>query len=103
MFKFDLEVDPQWWGEIKELLDEEKDVKSEVYIRKAVDIPTIIKIVASGLFVIDKLYEYWKNRKRQGQNINITVIIKDNKFNFNQISPEEIKKYLKENKSRTPE
>jgi len=98
MFKFDLEIDPQSWGEIKELLDRENGVKSEVYIRKAVDIPTIITVVASGLFIIDKLYEYWKNRKRQGQNPNIAVVIRDTKIYFEQSSPEEIKKYLEKNK-----
>jgi hypothetical protein len=98
MYKFDLEVDPQQWREIKDILDKE-GIQSEVYIRKALDIPTIITVVASGLFIIDKLYEYWKNRKKRGQNITIfNIVIGNQKFNFDQSSPDDIKKHLKEAK-----
>jgi len=95
MYKFDLEVDPQQWTEIKDILDTE-GIQSEVYIRKALNIPTIISVVASGLFIIDKLYEYWKNRKKKRQDINIKIVIQERKFDFNEVPPEDIKRYLEE-------
>ena len=101
MYKFDLEVDSQLKWEIKDILDKE-GLKNEVYIQKALDIPTIISVVASGLSIVDivdKLYKYWKNRKKRGQNITIfNIVIGNQKFNFDQSSPDDIKKHLKEAK-----
>ena len=93
-YTFSLEVSPQWWVEIKNLLDKE-ETKSEVYLKKGIDFPTVIWVIASSLTIIDKLYRYWKSNKEKGKNINISIVIKNNKFNFNRFSPEEIKKYFK--------
>jgi len=100
IYKFDLEVDPQYWGEIKDILDK-KGIQSEVYVRKALDIPVIISVAANGLFIIDKLYDYWKNRKKQGVNINIKIVIEDKKFDFNQVVPEDIETFFNERKLTT--
>jgi len=93
-YSFSLEVSPQWWREIKNLLDKE-ETKSEVYLKKGIDFPTLIIVIASSLTIIDILYRYYKNKNGKGQNININIVIKNNKFNFNKFSPDEMKKYFR--------
>jgi len=92
-YKFDLEVDSSLKWEIKEILDKE-GVKSEVYIRKAWDIPTIISVTTNALVIVDILHKYWINRKKQGQNITLNIVIGKQKFTFDQSSPDDIKRHL---------
>lgn len=102
VYKFDLEVDSRLKSEVKDLLDKE-GLKSEVYIQKALDVPTIITVAASGLFIIDRLYEYHKRlkKKKQKKQRDVTVnyfniVIGEQRFNFNQNSLDEIKKHLED-------
>ncbi|HPO82828.1 MAG TPA: hypothetical protein PK487_07690, partial [bacterium] len=92
-YKFDLEIDSFLKWEIKEILDKE-GVKSEVYIRKAWDIPTIISVTTNALVIVDILHKYWINRKKQGQNITLNIVIGKQKFTFDQSSPDDIKRHL---------
>jgi len=95
-YRFQLEIDPQYWGEIKDILNKE-NIQREVYLRKALNLPAIISIVTNGLSIIDTLCKYIKSHKKNEQEINIKIVIKELKLNLNIVTPQEIKKYLKEN------
>lgn len=93
--KFFIKINPQYWHEIKEILDKE-NIKTEVYLKKALDESAIFSlIITTGYFVIDKLYDYWKTKREKDKNVNISITIQEKNYNFINSSPSEIKKHLR--------
>jgi len=93
--KIFIKISPQYWHEIKDIFDK-INIKSEVYLKKALGEQAIISIIIPvGLFVIDKIYNYWKTKREKDKNINISVTIQEKNYNFINSSPSEIKKHLR--------
>jgi len=96
--KIFIKITPQYWQEIKEIIDKE-EIKNVVYLKKALDeqaiISIIIPIIPVGLFVIDKIYNYWKAKRKNDKKININITIQNKNYNFINSSPDEIKKHLR--------
>ena len=93
--KFFIKINPEYWHEIKEILDK-KNIKNEVYLKKAADGgETFSIIIPVGLFIINILYDYWKTKRENDKNININITIQNKNYNFINSSPDEIKKHLR--------
>ena len=93
--KIFIKISPQYWGDIKDIFDK-INIKSEVYLKKALGEQAIISImIPVGLFVIDKIYNYWKTKRENDKSINININIQNKNYNFINSSPDEIKKYLR--------
>ena len=93
--KIFIKISPQYWGDIKDIFDK-INIKSEVYLKKALGEQAIISIIIPvGLFVIDKIYNYWKIKRENDKSINININIQNKNYNFINSSPDEIKKHLR--------
>ena len=93
--KFFIKINPEYWHEIKEILDKE-NIKNEVYLKKAADEGAIFSIIMPvGLLIINILYDYWKTKRENNKNININITIQNKNYNFINSSPDEIKKHLR--------
>jgi len=93
--KIFIKIDPQYWREITGIFDK-INIKTDVYLKKALGEQAIISIIIPvGLFIIDKIYNYWKTKREDDKNINININIQNNNYNFITSSPDEIKKRLR--------
>lgn len=93
--KIFIKITPQYWREIKEILDKE-NIKNEVYLKKAADEGAFFSIIIPvGLFIINILYDYWKTKRENDKNININITIQNKNYNFINSSPDKIKKHLR--------
>lgn len=93
--KIFIKINPQYWREIKDIFDK-INIKTEVYLKKALSEQAIISIIIPvGLFVIDKIYNYWKTKREKDKSINININIQNKNYNFINSSPDEIKKHLR--------
>ena len=93
--KIFIKISPQYWGDIKDIFDK-INIKNEVYLKKALGEQAIISIIVPvGLFVIDKIYNYWKTKRENDKSINININIQNKNYNFIDSSPDEIKKHLR--------
>jgi len=93
--KIFIKIDPQYWREITGIFDK-INIKTDVYLKKALGEQAIISIIIPvGLFIIDKIYNYWKTKRENDKKININITIQNKNYNFINSSPDEIKKHLR--------
>jgi len=89
-----LKITSKYWHDVKNILDE-SNVISEVFLKKSLDTQAVIAIMLPvSLFIIDKIFDYWKIKQKEDPNTNINITIENNTYNFNNYSPQEIKEQL---------
>lgn len=98
--KIKIEVEGEVHKEVEKILDS-LDIKYGAFLKKSIDAPTIIAIVVGEtsviLTAISLLYQLWKDKKKEeNKNINLNIVIKDKRFNYQENSIKEIEKRLRE-------
>jgi len=95
MYKIKVEVNKDYVAVVEKFLDE-KSIKYERVVRKALDFPELIVITTELLMVIKWLYDLFTERKNKNEDIRININANDININFVEIRPEEIDRKIRE-------